>query len=104
MRENLLACIYSATGNHALSKQYVRSLKTIVSYDYPLQWPTLFNQAMTFLTSADDVKSMETGLIAVRVICNKFEYNNTEQTRVELFEALGNAMEPMGNIVNSIMG
>ena len=46
---------------------------------------------------------MEVGLIAIKVICKKFEYNHTEESRGLLVDALGNAMESMGNIINNIM-
>ena len=34
IRENIMQCIFSAT-NSQIMKQYLRSLKVIVRYDYP---------------------------------------------------------------------
>ena len=45
-----MECIYSGMENRVLLKQYIRSLNIIANLDYPMQWPSLYDHAMAFLT------------------------------------------------------
>jgi hypothetical protein len=51
-----------------------------------------------------DEKCMMVGLISIKAICKKFEYEYSEERRAGLYDVLGTSIETIGDIVNTAIG
>lgn len=90
----------------------MRSLKIIARFDYPEQWPQLYDQAMMYLNQQanpqnqgeyTDEKQIITGLIALKAICKRFEYEDQEHVRANLYQLFESSLMILGELVNSLV-
>lgn len=110
VRENLMPCLHACSGgNIQIRKQYLRSLKVIVKYDYPHAWPQVLDTSMQYLTQQmhpdqQDEQQVITGLIGLKYLCKKYEYEMGEDQRQPLYQIFETCITNLGEVVNTVMG
>ena len=100
---------------NVIMKQYTRSLKKIVSLDFPQAWPELFDQCMLFLNQQavpnqqqesgfSDESQIITGLRGLKALCQKYEYEQNESERQAIYQIFDSCVGILGDLVNSVVG
>lgn len=75
VRERLLPALAGA--DHRLRRQLVPVLETIVTADFPQQWPTLIDQALQLLYTPT-MPSAYTGLLIFAKVCATYRWSTNE--------------------------
>lgn len=82
IRERLLPALVNA--DHFLKRQLIPVLETIVSSDYPSQWPTLVDEALKLLY-AGDLNSAYTGLLVFAKVASTYRWTrNAERPALDI--------------------
>ena len=84
----------------------------IVQNDFPSQWPTLFDQCMAFIGQSAmppleggyiDEKSIVTGLLCLKAICRKYEYEQDDHERSNLYQIFEQSLMILGDLINQVI-
>lgn len=72
IKSNILALLVAA-GTRPLRVQIAASLKTIITYDFPAEWPTLLDDILALLHSGDE-RSIYGGCFALLELVKSARY------------------------------
>ena len=80
-------------------KQYARCITKICRLDFPALWGNLVAEIVNYLQSGDE-KGILTGLIALKCLVKKYEYE-MEEDRNALYEIMNATFGILGNLINN---
>lgn len=77
IRDNILEFMYRQE-DKAILKQYDVCIKHISRADVPERWTNVLPNSMKLLEMTNDIKAVQTGLVVMKAVVSKYEYEFDE--------------------------
>jgi len=102
VRSNILEAMFKCQEKKII-KQYTACITNIARFDHPDKWPSLSGQIVSYLQNTNDTKSVMTGLLALKGLVKKYEYE-MEKERDPLHEVIKQNFPVLGSLVDGLLG